>query len=95
MNIQVIGSGCKTCKQLFDTTKKVAEELKIETEVEYVTDVSKLIEMGVMTSPVLVIDGKVFLTGGGKSEDEIKKALQNKCSDENKSKGSCSCNCNS
>ena len=76
-SIQVLGSGCPTCKQLLEITKKVVQELKIDTEVEYITDVTKMIEMGVMTSPVLAINGKPVLTGGGKSEEDVKKVLQN------------------
>jgi len=75
--IQVIGSGCPTCKKLFENTKKVASELGIDSEVEYINDISKLIEMGVMTSPVLAINGKPVLTGGGKSEEDIREAIQN------------------
>jgi len=75
-SIQVLGAGCPTCKQLLETTKKVAKELNINNEIEYITDVSMMIEMGVMTSPVLAINGKPVLTGGGKSEDDIKKAFQ-------------------
>lgn len=76
-SIQVLGSGCPTCKQLLETTKKVACGLSIDVEVEYITDISKMIEMGVMTSPVLVINGKPVLTGGGKSEEDIRQAIQN------------------
>jgi len=75
-SIQVLGSGCPTCKQLLETTQKITKELNIDTEVEYITDVSKMIEMGAMTSPVLAINGKPVLTGGGKSKDDIKKALR-------------------
>lgn len=74
-SIQVLGSGCPSCKQLFEQTKKVADELNINTEVEYISDISKIVEMGIMTSPVLVIDGKAVLTGR-KSYEEIKKALE-------------------
>ena len=93
MKIQVLGSGCPTCKQLFETTKKVVKDLKIETEVEYITDMTKLIEMGVMTSPVLAIDGKPVLTGGGKGEKEIKDVLcsNNKTNDNEKGSENCSC----
>jgi len=77
MTIQILGSGCPTCKRLLETTKKIVQELKIETEVEYITDVAKIVEMGVMASPVLAIDGKPVLIGGGHSEDEIKNVLQN------------------
>lgn len=75
-SIQVLGSGCPTCKQLFEVTKKIANDLNLNTEVEYVTDVSKIIEMGVMTSPVLAINNRAVLIGGGRSEEEIKQALQ-------------------
>ncbi len=77
MKIQILGSGCPTCKQLLETTKKVVQDLKIDVKVEYITDVAKLIEMEVMTSPILAIDGKPVLTGGGKTEEDIKKALEN------------------
>ncbi len=91
MTIQVLGSGCPTCKKLFETTKKIAQELKIDTEVEYITDVTKIIEMGVMTSPVLAIDGKPVLMGGGKTEEEIKEAICKEDSDDNCSDCSCGC----
>ncbi len=96
-SIQVLGSDCSTCKQLLEITKKVAKELNIDTDIEYITDVTKMIEMGVMTSPVLAIDGRPVLTGGGKSEKDVKTALCGEiktAKDENESSGcSCSGNC--
>lgn len=74
-SIQVLGSGCPTCKQLFETTKKIAAELKTDLEVEYITDITKMIEMGIMSSPALVVDGKIVLTGAGHQENSIKEAL--------------------
>jgi len=94
MKIQVLGSGCPTCKNLFEITKKIANELGIDAEVEYVNDVSKMIEMGVMQSPVLAIDGKPVLMGGGHNEEDIKKTLTDKCL--NKESNDClskCCNC--
>ena len=63
MQIQVLGSGCPTCKKLFELTKQAVEELGLKIEVEYITDIQKIIEMGVMSSPVLAIDGKPIITG--------------------------------
>ncbi|MFA6007222.1 MAG: thioredoxin family protein [Candidatus Shapirobacteria bacterium] len=77
MKIQVLGSGCPTCKNLFELTKKAVEELKIEAEVEYSTDVSKIIEMGIMQSPVLAIDNKAVMVGSAdinKIKELIKKS---------------------
>jgi len=90
-SIQVLGSGCPTCKHLLETTKKVVKDLNFDIEVEYITDVSKMIEMGVMTSPVLAIDGKPVLMGGSKSESEIRQALQNNSNAENNTSNGCSC----
>lgn len=63
MKIQVLGSGCPTCKKLYELTKESVKELGLNEEVEYITDVSKIIEMGVMSSPVLVVDGKAIVVG--------------------------------
>jgi len=76
MNIQVLGSGCPTCKKLFELTKKAVEELKLKTEVEYVTDIQKIIEMGVMSSPVLAINGKPIITGFVPDIEKIKEAIK-------------------
>ncbi len=75
MKIQILGSGCPTCKNLFEVTKKAVGELGIKTEVEYSTDVSKIIELGVMVSPVMVIDGQVALTGSH-NLDKIKEVIK-------------------
>lgn len=75
MKIQVLGSGCATCKKLFELTKEAVKQLKLDEEVEYSTDVSKIIEMGVMSSPVLAIDGKPALVGFLPDIEKIKGLL--------------------
>jgi small redox-active disulfide protein 2 len=90
-SIQVLGSGCPTCKKLLEITKKVVGELNINIEVEYITDVAKMIEMGVMQSPVLAINGQPVLTGGGKSEDDVRLALQGGLDAEDVATSTCSC----
>ena len=90
--IQVLGSGCPTCTQLLETVKKIVSELDIKADVEYVTDVAEMIKMEVMTSPVLVIDGKPILTGGGHSNEEIKNVLLNSLS-QKKNDNCRSCGC--
>jgi len=76
MKIQVLGSGCPSCKKLFELTKKAAEELKLKTEVEYITDIQKIVEMGVMTSPVLAVNEKPILTGFVPDIEKIKEAIK-------------------
>jgi small redox-active disulfide protein 2 len=63
MKMEVIGSGCKKCKELCQRTRDVVQELGIKDTVEYSTDINKIVDMGLMSSPVLVIDGKAVLVG--------------------------------
>ena len=75
MTIQVLGSGCPTCKKLFELTQQAVKELDLKTEVEYVTDVQKIVEMGVMSSPVLAIDGKPVIYGFLPKLEKIKETI--------------------
>ena len=91
-SIQVLGSGCPTCKKLFELTQKAVTELGLKTEVEYITDIQKIIELGVMSSPVLTINGKVALVGQLPSLDKIKELLiLNNQPKREESISSCSC----
>lgn len=78
MKIQVLGSGCPTCKKLFELTQQAVDELGLKEEVDYVTDISKIVEMGVMSSPVLAIDGKPVMVGLVPDVDKIKSLLSEK-----------------
>lgn len=76
MKIQVLGSGCSTCKNLFELTKKAVAELGITAEVEYITDITKIIEMGVMSSPVLAVNGKPVMVGFSADIEKIKDLIR-------------------
>ena len=76
MQIQVLGSGCPTCKKLFELTKQAVEELGLKIEVEYITDIQEIVKMGVMPSPVLAINGKPILTGFVPNIEKIKEAIK-------------------
>jgi len=76
MKIQVLGSGCKTCKKLFELTTQAIKELNLTTEVEYITDLQKIVAMGVMQSPVLAINGKPVLTGFVADVKKIKEIIK-------------------
>jgi len=76
MKIQVLGSGCPTCKELYELTLQAVKELNLNEEVEYITDISKIIEMGVMSSPVLAVDGKPVLVGQVPEVEKIKNILK-------------------
>jgi len=82
MQIQVLGSGCTTCKRLFELTQKAVTELQVDKEleftskVEYITDVTKILEMGIMSSPVLAIDGKPVMIGATNDIERIKNLIK-------------------
>jgi len=71
MKIKVIGSGCPTCIKLHQWVVKLKEEGKINAEVEYSKDINELIELGVMGSPALVIDGEVANVGMPENEEKL------------------------
>ncbi len=78
MKIQVLGSGCHTCEKLYEMTKKAVVEMGLKENVEYVTDISKIVEMGVMQSPVLAIDGKPVMIGFTPDIEKIKSLIKSK-----------------
>ena len=78
MKIQVLGSGCPTCKKLYEITKQAVEKAGLKEEVEYLTGqegLQKMIDMGVMSSPVLAINGKSAMTGFVDDVEKIKKLI--------------------
>ena len=90
MKIQVLGSGCATCKKLYELAQEAVKQLQLDEKVEYITDVSKIIEMGVMQSPVLAVDGKPMMVGFVPDMEQIKKAIMSGTVQKKKETG-CSC----
>lgn len=76
IKIQVLGTGCSTCLKLFKLTKQAVVELGLKIDVEYITDVQKIIEMGLMSSPVLTINGKPVISGFLPNMGQLKKIIQ-------------------
>ena len=76
MKIKVYGSGCSTCKSLFERVKKVVIENEITAEVEHITDVQAMIDMGFIQSPALVINGVPVLAGYIPSEEQILEIIE-------------------
>ena len=74
MKISVIGSGCSTCKRLHEAVIKVVKEDNIGAEVEYSTDITRIVEMGLMRSPVLAVDGQP-IDFKSNSDKDVREAL--------------------
>ena len=75
MKIQVLGTGCPKCKKLAANAEEAAKELGLDVEIEKVTDIDKIIDFGVMSTPSLAIDGKIVVVGKVPSVEDIKKLL--------------------
>lgn len=75
MEIKVLGTGCPKCKALERTTKEAVAELGIEAMVTKVEDIIEIMKTGVMTTPALVVDGKILVKGRVPSVEEIKSLI--------------------
>jgi small redox-active disulfide protein 2 len=72
MDIKILGSGCTNCKNLETNTRKALAELGLTVEIEKVTDPGEIVSWGVMSTPALVIDDEVVLSGRVPPADQLK-----------------------
>jgi small redox-active disulfide protein 2 len=75
MNIQILGTGCPKCKALEKAAKEAVAEAGIDATVTKVEDIVEIMNFGVMTTPALVVDGKVIVKGRVPGVAEIKALL--------------------
>ncbi|WZL79797.1 thioredoxin family protein [Eubacteriales bacterium mix99] len=75
-SVKVLGSGCAKCNQLEAAAKAALEQLGMNTTIDHVTDFSQIAAYGVMSTPALVIDGKVVSYGKVLKAEEVVKILQ-------------------
>lgn len=75
-SVKVLGSGCAKCNQLEAATKEALVKLGMEDIIDHVTDFSQIASYGVMTTPALVVDGKVVSFGKVLKMEEVIKILQ-------------------
>lgn len=61
--VKVLGSGCAKCNQLEKAVKEALLQLDMDTDIDHVTDFAQIAAYGVMTTPALVVDGKVVSFG--------------------------------
>ncbi len=74
--IQILGTGCAKCNDLAANAKEAAQALGEDVELEKVTNLNDIMKYGVMTTPGLVIDGKVVSQGKVLKPDQIKKLIR-------------------
>jgi len=71
MKVQILGSGCPKCKLLEQHAREAVTELGIQAEIEKVMDTDAIMEMGVMVTPALAIDGEVKSVGKVLTKDQV------------------------
>lgn len=72
----MLGSGCAKCNALEQAVREALEELGMETIIDHVTDFAQIAAYGVMSTPALVVDGKVVSYGKVLKKDEAKELIQ-------------------
>ena len=75
MEIKILGPGCPKCKTLEQLTRDVISKNGIDATITKVDDIMEIMKYNIMTTPALVIDGKVVVKGRVPSAEEIKQML--------------------
>lgn len=76
MEIKVLGPGCARCESLEKEVRNVLAELDIAADLKKVKDIQQMMAYKIMSTPALVINDKVKVTGRVPKRDEIKKYIQ-------------------
>jgi small redox-active disulfide protein 2 len=71
VEIKVLGPGCANCKRLEQIAHKVVDTLAADAVIEKVTDYQQIVELGVMATPGLIVNGEVVSSGRIPSEAEV------------------------
>ena len=75
MEIKVIGEGCEKCDKLYENTCLAVKELGLEASIDKVEDLMDIVRLGVMTTPSVMVDGKIIISGRVPQVKEIIKLL--------------------
>ncbi|MGX5378302.1 thioredoxin family protein [Ligilactobacillus sp. LYQ135] len=77
IDILVLGTGCPKCKKLAENTKQAIKDANLENkQFKYVTDPVLMAQLGIMSSPALLVNGKVMAKGELLSPEEIVKIFK-------------------
>lgn len=75
MNIQILGTGCPKCRKLEEHACQAIKDGGIDATIEKITEIDQIMDMGVMITPALAIDGNVVSSGKVLSKDQILEML--------------------
>lgn len=78
MKIQIAGPGCPNCQNTERNVVNACAELDFAADISHVTNIADILDLGVMRTPAVVIDGEVVLSGRVPTVPELKNILRNK-----------------
>lgn len=78
MRIQIAGPGCPNCVTTEMNVVNACAELDLTADISHVTNISEILELGVMRTPAVVLDGEVVISGSVPTVSELKMILQQK-----------------
>ena len=82
MKVEILGSGCKRCEQLYENTVSAASDIDATgIEVTKVNDINYFAKLGVFMTPGLVIDRKVESVGKVLSVEQMKEKIRENISE--------------
>ena len=76
MEILAVGGGCASCDTVYEETRATAVELGLDAKIRKVEDLVEMVQMGIMTVPALVVDGKVLSAGRTLNKKQEKALLE-------------------
>ena len=76
MIVQIAGTGCAKCKKLYELAVETTGDLGISCDIVKVEKIKEIVALGVMTTPALLVDGKILSTGNVPTMEKLKEILQ-------------------
>jgi small redox-active disulfide protein 2 len=72
MDVKILGSGCVNCRNLEANTRRALAEMGIDTEIDHVIDEAEIVSWGVMSTPALVVDDTVVVSGRVPTPEQLR-----------------------
>ncbi len=88
MQIKILGPGCRNCVTLERNTRAALADMNLDVEVTKVTNYPDIVSYGIMSTPGLVVDEEVIVSGRVPKAAEIKELLQRSVADQSGQTGS-------
>ena len=75
-NIKVLGAGCKSCHEQYENARKAVADMNLDAEIEYITDMEKVMNYGVMSMPAIVVNEQVVSMGKVLKASQVEELLK-------------------